>query len=118
MHNLNIAELNVLEEARQRYGYKNQIAVATEELNELAAILSKYHRFSVEEHQEALEALREKVLEEVADVEIVLNHVKSVFEISQKEVLGTKKVKVRRIKRWLESSDSLKHTMKDRELDS
>lgn len=116
-NDLTIQELNILEEVRQTYGYQKQLAVAIEELNELSAICSKYFRF--DSHEEAMmdPDLRGKILDEVSDVEIVLNHVKCIFELSQAETTRVKKSKVKRIKRWLDNSSSSQYSIKDRSLD-
>ena len=61
-----------LEHLRVRYGNKNQIIVAIEELNELIEVVSKESTFT---------QAQPKVLDEVADAYIVLEHVKAVYGI-------------------------------------
>lgn len=103
----------LLQEAQENYGYANQIAVAIEELCELGAVLSKYPRYDF--HDDALEALRDKVVEEVADVIIVIRHVQMIFGIQPDELEDMMDKKLRRLQRWLESEDkSFHHTTEDR----
>lgn len=103
----------LLEKAQENYGYANQIAVAIEELCELGAVLSKYPRYDF--HDDALEALRDKVVEETADVIIVIRHVQMIFGIQPTELEDMMDKKLRRLQRWLESDDkSFHHTTEDR----
>ena len=103
----------LLETAQANYGYANQVVVAIEELCELGAVLSKYPRYDL--HDDAVEALREKVLEETADVIIVLRHIQMIFGLQPTEVEDMMDKKLNRLKRWLESEDkSFHHTTEDR----
>lgn len=103
----------LLETAQANYGYGNQIAVAMEELSELGAILPKYLRYDF--HDDAVAALKDKVLEETADVVIVLRHIQMIFGIQPNELDDMMDKKLNRLKRWLESDDkSFHHTTEDR----
>lgn len=103
----------LLETAQANYGYGNQIAVAMEELSELGAILPKYLRYDF--HDDAVAALKDKVLEETADVVIVLRHIQMIFGIQPNELEDMMDKKLNRLKRWLESDDkSFHHTTEDR----
>ena len=104
---------DLLETAQATYGYANQVAVAIEELCELGAVLSKYPRYNF--HDDALEALRDKVLEETADVIIMMRHVQMIFNIQPDELCGMMDRKLNRLKRWLANEDkSFQHTTEDR----
>jgi len=112
---MNGSILEVLQKARDTYGNKNQIMVAIEELNELACILCKYPRY--EEHDKAIEELKEKVVDEVADVLIVLNHIVNIFELSYTDDIDPRiEKKTERLSRWLEKSESMEQTTIDREV--
>ena len=103
----------LLETAQATYGYANQVVVAIEELCELGAVLSKYPRYDF--HDDALEALRDKVLEETADVIIMLRHIQMIFGLQPDEVEDMMDKKLNRLKRWLENDDkSFQHTTEDR----
>ena len=103
----------LLETAQANYGYGNQIAVAMEELNELGSVLPKYLRYDF--HDDAVAALKDKVLEETADVVIVLRHIQMIFGIQPDELEAMMDKKLNRLKRWLESEDkSFHHTTEDR----
>lgn len=103
----------LLETAQATYGYANQIVVAIEELCELGAVLSKYPRYDF--HDDAMTALRDKVLEETADVIIMLRHVQMIFGIQPDELEAMMDKKLNRLKRWLEDDDkSFHHTTEDR----
>lgn len=103
----------LLETAQATYGYGNQIAVAMEELSELGAILPKYLRYDF--HDEAVAVLKDKVLEETADVVICLRHIQMIFGIQPDELEGMMDMKLNRLKRWLDNEDkSFHHTTEDR----
>ena len=105
----------LLETAQANYGYGNQIAVAMEELSELGAVLPKYLRYDF--HDDAVEALKEKVLEETADVSIMLMHIQMIFGIQPDELEDMMDRKLNRLKRWLENDNkSFQHTTEDREV--
>lgn len=106
----------LLETAQATYGYANQIVVAIEELCELGAVLSKYPRYDF--HDDAKKALRDKVLEETADVIIMLRHVQMIFGIQPDEIESMMDKKLNRLKRWLSDEDkSFHHTTEDRAVD-
>lgn len=101
--------------ARETYGNNNQILVCMEELNELACVLAKYPRYADE--SKATEELHDKVLDEMADVFIVLNHVKSIFGITSEELNERSYKKVERLSRWLSHSNSMQETVDDRKVE-
>lgn len=116
--NLNVntsvwAEEN-LARARAVYGDKNQIIVSIEECCELAAILAKFARYHNSET--AVQELKPQVLDEVADVLIVLDHVTNIFEISDEEVKSRIMTKVERLQRWLQESNEFEQTTRDRKV--
>lgn len=107
--------LETLQKARDTYGNKNQIMVSIEELNELACVLAKYPRY--EEHDKAIVELKEKAIDEVADVLIVINHIVNIFEMSYDQDINPRiDKKVDRLRRWLEKSESMEQTTVDREV--
>ena len=110
IHNM----INILQKAQNTYGYSNQINVAMEELAELIAVIAKYPRYP--DHTTAMEdkEFRAHVIEETADVVIVLNHLYMIFEINLEEQEGVINKKLARLERWLNTSPKFSHTMKDR----
>ena len=111
---MNEISKKMLEKARDTYGFKNQITVAIEELCELSTILAKYPRY--EEHENAMLGIRKKVLEEYADVVVVLDHVFNIFNLTDQEVDEAISHKIVRLARWMDTNSSLEHTTKDRRL--
>lgn len=105
---------SVLKRARETYGNKDQVAVACEELNELAGVLCKYQRYDT--HEAAIQGIKDKVVEEIGDVEIVLNHLYAIFGVDKGAVLDSVMRKVDRLERWLDSGKTLEQSTKDREL--
>lgn len=106
--------MDILQVAREVYGDDKQLAVSVEELAELTAAVSKYFRY--DDKIKAIEALHDNVLSEVADVYIVLEHIKAVFDLSEIDINHMKFLKLRRLARWLEISDSPEQTLVDRSL--
>lgn len=105
----------LLKKARVTYGDKNQILVSMEELNELACVLAKYPRY--DDSNKATLELHDKVLDEVADVMIVLNHIMSIFSLSDGEVNSRMLKKLGRLARWLDHSKSMQETVDDRKVE-
>ena len=105
-------QIKVLETARKVYGNKNQILVCIEELNELACVLAKFPRY--EDEDEAREKLTEKVIDEVADVMIILDHVQKIFDIPDEAISDRIMKKIERLERWLKNSTSMQRTLEDR----
>jgi NTP pyrophosphatase (non-canonical NTP hydrolase) len=104
----------LLERAQKDFGFANQITVATEELCELAAVLSKYPRYP--NHELASDAIRTKVVEEVADVMICLIHISGIFKLEEDEVEDAMEAKLVRLERWLDSGKGFHQTTVDREV--
>lgn len=102
-----------LKVARAHYGYRNQILVAVEELNELACVLTKYPRYN--SHDKAVRELREHVKEELADVFNVIDHIEAIFAITDEEVAIEAKRKGERLARWVKNGD-MELTTSDREV--
>ena len=114
---VNIAGLDrecALQRARNIYGSKNQILVCMEELNELACVLAKYPRY--ENEDQARQALHDKALDELADVYIILEHIKSILCISNTDIEQQALKKLNRLDRWLGNSDSMQETVDDRKI--
>ena len=105
---------NVLAKARVTYGSKNQISVAIEELNELACVLCKFIRYDHEE--DAIDALYAHVIDELADVLVVTDHIKAIFDLADSTIEARAEAKVARVRNWLEKSDSMEQTTVDREV--
>ena len=106
----------VLEKARETYGNSNQILVAAEECCELAKELLKYPRYHDDET--AISKTREKVLDERADMAIVLNHVDAIYNFTEDEILCAMRPKIDRLNTWLNISNSMETTTKIREVES
>lgn len=102
----------VLSRARATYGYRNQLAVAAEECNELAIAVLKFMRYN--DLAEGVVRTRKNVLEERADVEVVLNHIDEIYGITKAELEKEVSGKINRVNRWLEKSDKLSVSMVDR----
>ena len=106
--------LQILKKAQDTYGFSRQLNVAVEELLELGIVLQKYDRY--QSHKQALNALHDRVVDEIADVVVILNHVFMIFSLSQEEIDKRVDAKVERLERWLNVSDSMYQTVLDREV--
>jgi len=78
--------------------------------------LAKYSRFP--DHTTAMEdkKFRDHVVEEVADVHIIMQHLYMIFKLDPKEVEDAMDLKLGRMSRWLKNDVDNSHTMVDREL--
>lgn len=105
---------DILERARKTYGSRNQLAVAAEELNELAIAILKFMRYDSEGI--GITQTQSNVLEERADVEIVLNHIDSIYGFDEEKIKQAAWGKVERVKSWLDKTDDLSYSMEERHL--
>lgn len=106
-----------LRKARETFGNTRQLSVTMEELAELIAALSKYQRY--DDHAQAVNESKKNVLDEFADVTIVLEHVRAIYGFTDQEIYSAQRKKIDRLERWLEKDDSgsMCVTTKDRELE-
>lgn len=104
----------VLQKARDTYGIRNQLAVAAEELNELAIALLKFMRYSDE--TKGVDETYDKVLEERADVEVILNHIDNIYGFTETQIQAEVWGKVERLKNWLDKTSDIEYTMEEREV--
>ncbi len=108
-------QLGALKQMREKFGENNQILVCIEELNELATVLAKYPRY--DDATQAVSELKSKVLDEVADVNIILEHVYAIFDFTLVEVSERIDKKMSRINRWIEHGNSMQTTIDDRKVE-
>lgn len=98
----------VLYSARKTYGSKNQLAVVAEECNELAIAVLKFMRYSDEER--GIDKTYENVLEERADIEIVLHHLDAIYGFIDSEVEAMIEKKIKRLQHWLKVTSDMEYT--------
>lgn len=110
----NLRDNKTLIKARKNYGAKNQIAVVIEELGELICVLAKFYRYK--NKSTAIRELYDRVVDEYADVTIVLEHVRAIFKILDKQSYSRINAKLERVERWLDTDKSFEHTTVDREV--
>ncbi len=109
---LTTEQKKTLKVARQTYGPKNQLTVSAEECIELAVALLKFIRYS--DYTKGIEATRESVLEERADVEIILDHIDNLYGFNLEEIQRVVQGKIERLERWLDTTDDMEYTTIDR----
>ena len=110
--NLTDEQKKILKHCRDTYGDTAQILVSIEELNELACVLAKYPRY--DSPIKAVEELKDKALDEVADVFIVLDHIVNILQLTDDEVAARIDKKIQRVTRWLDTNDKFSQTLVDR----
>ena len=78
--------------------------------------MAKYPRYDSE--ADARAELHDKVIDEVADVGVILEHVKAIMELNQSEIEARKEVKINRLNRWLKTGKKTQQiTTEDREIE-
>lgn len=80
--------------AFERFGEPHQLLIAFEEMAELTKAISKAIRYSREGH-------KNHITEEIADVEIMLEQVKMIFDIEDEDVEMWRLDKIVRLRRTL-----------------
>ena len=97
--------MEILKKAIEHYGPQNQMMVAMEESAELAQAVSKYIRCAKKwQFKEIIEA-RDHVIEEIADVLIMIEQLKIILDIQNHEINCFKDYKVNRLKRRMEGGE-------------
>lgn len=93
-------ENEILLQAIAAYGENEQSRVAMEELAELIRAINKYHRAKTDEH-------RQNLIEEMADVYIMLHQISIMYDISEeKEIDSVFCEKIARLRERLEAEDN------------
>ena len=94
MDDVKLSGQGVLLAAVRQYGGNNQIDVAIEEMAELTQALIKTKRYAADED---FVIFRENVIEEIADVEIMLQQLRLIFGIDEGDVDAEKDFKLSRL---------------------
>jgi len=89
-------EIAIYDCALELWGHESQIDMTIEECAELIQALMKYRR-KQGDHDEALES----VIEEIADVEIMLGQMKVLFDFQGNKVEYAKRRKLRRLEEMI-----------------
>jgi NTP pyrophosphatase (non-canonical NTP hydrolase) len=89
--------MDILEKAIRHYGAKNQMGVACEESAELIQAISKCLRY-----KDDIEA-RNNLVEEIADVLIMIDQLKIIMNIKDYEIDCYRKYKLERLERRVEN---------------
>lgn len=87
-----LEQYKVIQQAIRHYGNKHQVDKAIEEMAELIQVLMK-HR---------IEFNRDNIIEEIADVEIMMQQLCLIFKCSD-EVVNMRRQKIERLKRNIEN---------------
>jgi NTP pyrophosphatase (non-canonical NTP hydrolase) len=107
----------VLQKARETYGARNQISVASEELCELAAVLQKFIRYSTVD--KAVSHTRDNVISELADVYNVIDHIIHIYHITLEEIQKAQISKAERLEVWMNTAGKdLEYSMEYRNVRS
>lgn len=106
----------ILQKARDTYGAHKQIGVAAEECTELAKELIKAFRY--DSFDDVVKNTKENVVDEVADVLIVLDHVFNLFNITAGDLQPHITKKLQRLEYWLNNSSSIEFTTRCRTVDT
>lgn len=101
-----ISEMNL--DTAKYYGYEAQSNKLVEECAELIQAVNKYRRVETGLGQPVVEdkkaIARDNLVEEIADVELMLEQVKYLLQIPEDELLAVKTFKVNRTKERMESN--------------
>ena len=89
--------MDILEKAIKHYGVENQMAQSIEELAELIVAISKCLRY-----KDDIEA-RNNLVEEIADVLIMIDQLKIIMNIKDYEIECYRRYKLERLERRIEN---------------
>jgi NTP pyrophosphatase (non-canonical NTP hydrolase) len=91
--------MNIAEEAKmiaEHYGYDEQSGQLIEECAELVQAISKYRRAKKSGVQPTLSLVYENLVEEIADVELMIEQVKYLLQIPEEDIQANKVYKISR----------------------
>lgn len=88
--------MNLLEKAIEHFGEESQMNMVQEECSELIQAISKYRRAA---DIKDLRNSRENILEEVADVEIMLDQLKIIVNATESELFYYRQYKLNRLQK-------------------
>lgn len=100
---MNISDLNI--KNAEHYGYEAQSNQLVEECAELIQAVSKYRRAAAKGEDEKLIAkliALGNLIEEIADVEIMLEQIKHLLKIPEEDLFAYKQFKINRTKERIE----------------
>ena len=83
----------LFDKAKEKFGLENQFVVALEELSELQKEITKYMR---------CDGNREHLIEEIADVRIMLAQITYFLQIQDEEILKVISFKLKRLAKRIE----------------
>lgn len=106
---------NAVTRAIKQYGWTTELLVAMEELNELAAVVAKIPRYETIYDARADEDLRNRVLDECADVLIVMEYILRSMRITDYEATQRINKKLDRLEKWLDTGEGIAISTKIRE---
>lgn len=104
-----MTEMGVEQKAINTYGWRNQLIKAMEEAAELIQAIAKTQTAKPSTDEEA-EKLYEAVLEEAADMEIMLDQIKLICYHGAERVKAYKTYKLERLERRLREAESCNTT--------
>lgn len=93
----------VVAEIAEHFGYEQQKNMLIEEQAELIQALNKFDRKRTEE-------AFNNIIEEIADVELMIDQVKYLLDISQDAIEEIKEDKIRRTKERIKREENEQHT--------
>ena len=88
----------ILKKAIETYGEEPQIRQCMEECAELIQAINKHKRAQGSLKEERYNIAFDNLLEEIADVEIMLEQIKHLLEIPEEDLLAMKTCKINRTK--------------------
>ena len=94
----------------EHYGYEEQSSQLTEECAELIQAVSKYRRANVDVPYTKTQASAQRValdnlVEEIADVEIMLEQIRYLLQIPEEDIQAVKIYKVNRTKERIQNEE-------------
>lgn len=89
----------IMQKAINTYGTEAQVDMAIEEMSELSKALLKMRRAVKSSNNYAyIKTKKCDIIEEIADVEIMLQQLRIIYEIGEQEIATQKDYKIRRLK--------------------
>ena len=97
--------MEILKKAIKHYGPQNQMMMVLEENAELSQAITKYIRSTKKGQFNEINEARKNVVEELADVLIVIEQLKIMLDIQNYEINCVKDYKLNRLKERIEKGE-------------
>lgn len=98
-------EQEIYRKAIKHWGEELQVGMLMEEMAELTIAINKFRRSAIELGNDIMQSKRKDIAEEIADVKIMLEQIKVLFNISDYEISSQYQKKLIKLEKMIENGE-------------